>query len=42
VLNYGDREGDKFYIMLAGVVTAKIPNPEITEWNFKRKSYNKL
>jgi hypothetical protein len=42
VLTYGDREGDKFYIILAGMVSAQIPNPAIAEWILKRKNYISL
>lgn len=34
--------GDKFYIILAGVCSAQIPNPSISDWAFKIRNYKSL
>lgn len=38
VIEYGD-VGDKFYILFLGVVAINIPNPEIKNWDLKRRTY---
>ena len=41
-MNYGD-EGEKFYIIVQGVVVVKIPNfQEIPEWDIARHEYQRL
>lgn len=41
VINYGDN-GDKFYIIIKGIVQVLIPNPAIEKWFPSRKHYLKL
>ena len=41
VIEYGE-QGDKFYILFLGAVSISIPNPEIKNWDQKRRYYNEL
>lgn len=41
VINYGEK-GDKFYIILKGLVSIKIPNPAIGDWRNQRAKYENL
>jgi hypothetical protein len=41
VIQYGDK-GDKFYILLLGVVSINIPNPEIKNWDWQRRTFLEL
>ena len=41
VINYGEK-GDKFYIIIRGVVSVQIPNMSIKSWMHHRKEYDYL
>lgn len=41
IVEYGD-EANHFYIIIKGVVSIFIPNPEIADWSVKRRDYLKL
>tara|TARA_B110000285_G_C15055044_1_gene579102 strand:+ start:123 stop:725 length:603 start_codon:yes stop_codon:yes gene_type:complete len=41
VVNFGD-EGDKFYIILKGVVSVQIQNPSIKDYRLVERDFNKL
>jgi signal-transduction protein with cAMP-binding, CBS, and nucleotidyltransferase domain len=41
VVNFGD-DGDKFYIILKGVVSVQIRNPRIQDYRLQEREYNKL
>jgi hypothetical protein len=41
VVNYGEH-GDKFYIIILGVVSVQIPNMSIKNWVHHRKEYQYL
>ena len=40
-MKYGDI-GDKFYLILRGVVSVEIPNPSILDWKSKNEEYMRL
>jgi hypothetical protein len=41
IIEFGE-SGDKFYIILLGVVSINIPNPKIQSWGIKRRRYQQL
>jgi hypothetical protein len=41
IIEYGEK-ANHFYIIIKGVVTVRIPNPEIQDWSFKRRDYMNL
>ena len=41
VFQYGD-VGDKFFIIVKGLVSIKIKNPSIKDWNDEWRRYNNL
>lgn len=41
IIEYGEK-ANHFYIIIKGVVTVRIPNPEIQDWSFKRRDYLNL
>ena len=41
VIRYGET-GDKFYVILKGVVSAQVPNPSIKDWPFEYRHYKNL
>lgn len=41
VFEYGD-VGDKFFIIIKGLVSIKIPNPTLKEWRLERKRFENL
>lgn len=41
VFNYGEI-GEKLYIIIKGLVSIRIPNPTIKQWESKRQRYNDL
>jgi hypothetical protein len=41
VFKYGEK-GEKFYIVVKGLLSVEIPNPSIKKWKAERKDYEQL